>query len=91
MTTTVQLEVLAHNTLVWARLWLAEHCYRIAHFGLKRFVRDVLHLNGLFVLAEDVHILQLILNPLDPFAKELSSGLAALLAQEHVAACLAEI
>ena len=87
----VQLEVLAHNTLVWARFWLADHCLRISRFGLKRFVRDVLHLNGLVVLAPDIHILQLILNPIDPFAKELSPGLAALLAQEHVAVCLGEI
>ena len=87
----VQLEVLAHNTLVWARLWLADRCYRIAHFGLKRFIRDVLHLNGLVVLDSDVHILQLILNPLDPFADVVLPGLAALLAQEHVAACLGEI
>lgn len=87
----IQLEVLAHNTLVWARLWLADHCYRISHFGLKRFIRDVLHTNGLIVLGPDVHILQLILNPADPFAKELSTGLAALLAQEHVAVCLGEI
>jgi hypothetical protein len=86
-----QLEALAHNTLVWARLWLAERCPRIARFGLKRWVRDVLHLNGLVIFDQRLHLLQLILNPADPLAKELAHGLAALLAAEHVAVYSGEI
>jgi hypothetical protein len=86
-----QLEALAHNTLVWARLWLADRCQRISRFGLKRWVRDVLHLNGLVVFDQRLHLLQLILNPADPLAKELANGLAALLAGEQVAVYLGEI
>ncbi len=85
-----QLEVLAHNTLIWARQWLATHCPRLAHFGLKRWVRDILHLNGVVVFDQRLHLIQLILNPADPLAKELSHGLAALLAGEHVAIHLGE-
>ena len=85
-----QLEVLAHNTLIWARLWLADHCPRLAHFGLKRWMRDILHLNGVVVFDQSLHLIQLILNPADPLAKDLSQGLAALLAGEHVAVYLGE-
>jgi hypothetical protein len=86
-----QLEVLAHNTLVWARWWLAEPCPRIARYGLKRWVRDVFHLNGFVVFDQRLYLLQLILNPADPLAKELANGLAFLLAGEHVAVSLGEI
>jgi hypothetical protein len=86
-----QLEVLAHNTLIWARRWLANACPRLAHFGLKRWVRDVLHLNGVVVFDQNLQLIQLILNPDDPLASELSRGLAALLAGEQVAVYLGEI
>lgn len=86
-----QLEVLAHNTLIWARRWLANTCPRLARFGLKRWVRDVLHLNGGVVFDQNLHLVQLILNPDDPLASELSRGLASLLAGEHVAVYLGEI
>lgn len=85
-----QLEVLAHNTLIWARRWLANTCPRLARFGLKRWVRDVLHLNGVVVFDQNLHLIQLILNPDDPLASELSRGLATLLAGEQVAVYLGE-
>jgi hypothetical protein len=86
-----QLKTLAHNTLVWARLWLADRFPRISRFGLKRWVRDVLHLNEFVVFDQRLHLLQLILNPADPLAKELANGLAARLAGEQVAVYLGEI
>jgi hypothetical protein len=64
-----QLEVLAHNTLIWMRQWLATHCPRLAHFGPKRWVRDILHLNGVVVFDQRLHLIQLILNPADPWLK----------------------
>lgn len=85
-----QLEVLAHNTLIWARRWVASTCPRLARFGLKRWVRDVLHLNGVVVFDQNLHLIQLILNPDDPLASELSRGLAALLAGQQVAVYLGE-
>ena len=53
-------------------------------------VRDVLQVSGLIVLNQAADIHQIILNPVDPLAKELQAGLAALLAQEQVAVSLGE-
>jgi hypothetical protein len=86
-----QLEVLAHNTLVWARRWLADHCPKIAQFGLKRLIREVLHLNGLVTFDQNRYLRELLLNAADPLAASLAPGLAALLAQQHVAVSLGEI
>jgi hypothetical protein len=41
-----QLEVLAHNLLVWARPWLMPYYPRVAKLGMLRLVRDVFHMNG---------------------------------------------
>jgi hypothetical protein len=86
-----QLEALAHNTLVWARRWLSAHCPRVTQFGMLRLVRDVCHMNGLIVFDHTFRVRRMILNRDDPLAKELCAGLAALLAQEHVAVTLGEI
>ena len=86
----VQLEALAHNTLVWARQWLAPDCPKIARLGIKRLVRDIFQMDGFLIFDQSFDLLCLTLNKADPFAKELSSGLASLLAQEHVAITLGE-
>jgi hypothetical protein len=85
-----QLEVLAHNFLIWVRHWLAPHCPKVAKLGLLRLVRDALQVSGLIVLDQVTGIQQIVLNPADPWAKELQFGLAALLAQEKVAVILGE-
>ena len=85
-----QLEALAHNLLVWARKWLAPLCPKIAGFGMLRMVRDVLHITGIISLDEHKNIRKIVLNPADPFAKQIQDGLAALLALEQVAVCLGE-
>jgi hypothetical protein len=87
----LQLELLAHNILVWARHWLAPYCPKIARFGIKRLVRDVFHMNGLILFDHATHISRIILNQADPFATELCTGLAPLLAQEQVAVISGEI
>ena len=40
------LNALAHNLLIWFRRWLAQRWAAVSQFGLLRFIRDVLHLNG---------------------------------------------
>jgi hypothetical protein len=85
-----QLEALAHNLLVWARRWLAPFCPRIASFGMLRTVRDILHITGTIWIDDHKIIRKIILNPGDPFAKQIQAGLAALLASEQVAVCLGE-
>ena len=86
-----QLEVLAHNLLIWARTWLAPYSPKIAKLGLLRLVRDALQVSGLIVFSPLASIQQIILNSADPLAKELQSGFAALLARENVAVILGEI
>ena len=85
------LEALAHNILVWARLWLAHWCPKVAKFGLLRLVRDAFHMNGLILLDPDAQVLKVVLNRADPFAEELRSGFAALFAQQQPAITLGEI
>jgi hypothetical protein len=85
-----QLEVLAHNLLIWARTWLAPYAPKIAKLGLLRLVRDALQVSGLIVFSPAASIQKIILNSADPLAKELQAGLAALLAQEHIAVILGE-
>lgn len=86
----IQLEALAHNVLLWARQWLAPRCPKIARLGIKRLVRDVFQMDGFLIFDQTVDLLQIILNRADPFAKELSAGLAPLLAHDHVAVSLGE-
>jgi hypothetical protein len=85
-----QLEVLAHNLLIWARTWLAPYCPKIAKLGLLRLVRDVLQVSGLIIFSQAASIQQIILNSADPLANELQAGLAALLALEHITVTLGE-
>jgi hypothetical protein len=86
----VQLEALAHNLLIWARHWLVPNCPKIARLGIPRLVRDVLQMNGFLFFDQTFDLLQITLNRADPLAKELSTGLASLLAQEHVVISLGE-
>jgi hypothetical protein len=86
-----QLEVLAHNILVWLRLWLASSCPKVTKLGLLRLVRDVIHINGSIIFSQVSIIHQVILNKFDPLAADLLPGFAALLAQEQVPVSLGEI
>lgn len=86
----IQLEALAHNLLVWARQWLDPNCPKIARLGIPRLVRDVFQMNGFLFFDQTLDLLQITLNRADPLAKELSNGLAALLAHEHVGISLGE-
>jgi hypothetical protein len=86
----VQLEALAHNTLVWVRRWLSPYCPRISSWGMLRLVRDLCHMTGLILFDPAGHIRQIVLNQADPVAKESSIGLASILAQEQVAVILGE-
>jgi hypothetical protein len=85
-----QLEVLAHNLLVWVRRWLTPKYPALVRFGLKRFVRNILYMHGVLLFDQYGHLLEIILNRADPYAADLWPGLAALLAQEQVALTLGE-
>ena len=85
------LESLAHNVLVWARRWLQPACQRLAQWGILRWVRDVLRMNGLIGLDAAAHVIRITLSQADPFAHELCNGLTILLADTQVAVSLGEI
>jgi len=80
-----QLEVLAHNTLVWARDWLTPYCPQLARWGMLRLVRDVCHMNGTVLVDHTGRILRIVLCQAEPLAKQLSVGLASLLMLEQIA------
>jgi hypothetical protein len=86
----IQLEALAHNVLIWARQWLAPRCPKVARLGIRRLVRDIFQMDGFLVLDQAFGLMQIVLNRADPLARELSAGLASLLAQEQVAVTLGE-
>jgi hypothetical protein len=69
---------------------VAQTCPIIARLGIQRLVRDVFRVDGLLFFDQTFNLLCVILNQADPFAKELSIGLASLLTQEHVAVALGE-
>jgi hypothetical protein len=87
----VQLEALAHNTLVWVRRWLSPYCPRIGNWGMLRLVRDLCHMTGLVLFDHAGHIRQIVLNQADPVARESSFGLASILAREQIDVILGEI
>ena len=80
---------LAHNVLVWARAWLAPHVPALAHYGLRRLVRDIFHVSGLILFDPLTGQIQgLVLNGAAPLAAGLATALRALLAPAHVAVTL---
>ena len=81
----VLLGALAHNVLVWARGWLAPHEPRLRRYGLKRLVRDVLHISGFLVRDARGRVLRIILNQRAPLARGLARSLDVLLRPAHIA------
>jgi len=85
------LGTLAHNVLVWARAWLAPHVPPLAHYGLLRLVRDVLHISGaIFLDPTTGQVRRLVLNAAAPLADGLVTALRVLLAPTQVAVSLGE-
>ncbi|MHC4336125.1 MAG: transposase [Planctomycetota bacterium] len=85
-----QLNVLAHNTIVWARRWLTPSMPSLRKWGMLRMVRDVFHVSGQLVFDHQHRIVQIRLNPMDPLAQGLLSGFGALLESEHIVVTLGE-
>jgi hypothetical protein len=86
------LGTLAHNVLVWARAWLVPHMPLLAHYGLLRVVRDVLHVSGTVDLDPATgRLRRLVLNAAAPLAARLVAALRVLLAPAQVVITLGEI
>lgn len=80
----VLLGTLAHNVIVWARDWLAQHQSKVRRYGLKRLVRDVFHISGFLVRNARGRICQIVLNQQAPLVRGLSRSLDVLLRPRHV-------
>ena len=73
----VALDALVHNVLVWARGWLAKTAPELEKLGLKRWVRDVLHVSGEVELYKNGKVRQVRLNARAPRARALAEAFAA--------------
>lgn len=74
---------LAHNTIVWARRWLAAP--KLRSYGMLRMVRDVFPVSGFLVLDALGQIVQSVLNQAAPLASLLVDSLLRLLASALIA------
>ena len=86
-----QLNALAHNVLVWFRLWVAQSWQAVERLGLLRIIRDVLRINSFIRFDPKRGITQIVLNQLDPYAQSLRFALQALLASSQVDIILGKI
>ena len=73
----VLLGQLAHNVLIWARRWLAQHAPRLDRFGIVRLVQEVWAVPGRVKLFGD-HITRVRLRPDHPRARDVCHGLRSL-------------
>jgi hypothetical protein len=78
------LNVLAHNVLIWARMWLAQALPAIQRYGLRRLVRDVWHISGFVESDRHGQLTRIVLNQLAPVARGLGLALRQLLAPTQV-------
>jgi hypothetical protein len=73
----VLLGQLAHNVLIWARQWLAQHAPRLSRFGIVRLVQEVWAVPGRVKLLGD-RITRVRLRPEHPRARDVCQGLRPL-------------
>jgi hypothetical protein len=73
---------LAHNTIVWARRWLAAP--QLRSYGMLRRIRDVFHISGFLGIDAGGQIVQIRLNPTAPLASVLVNSLQQLLVPAHM-------
>ncbi len=73
---------LAHNTIVWARRWLAAP--QLRSYGMLRMIRDVFHISGFLGIDAGGQIVQIRLNPTAPLASVLVNSLQQLLVPAHI-------
>lgn len=80
-----QLEVLAHNVLVWAQRWLTDAKPDLKHIGFVRLMRDVFTTSGIFVFDPRGRLVEILLNAVDSLVRPWVQSLEDLLSSEHVA------
>src|SRR5512142_2433586 len=79
----VLLVELAHNILLWARQWLAEHAPRLQQYGIVRLIQQVWAIPGRIKLT-DKGMQRVRLRGAHPRARDVCSGFRPLLATSHL-------
>lgn len=82
------LGTLAHNLVIWSRLWLAqdspEVAHRLQHYGMKRMIRDLYHIRGVLHFDAQGRLCSITLNSATSLAKLLLLPLRHLLAPSSI-------
>jgi len=87
----VLLAHLAHNLTIWTRNHLAKTAPAFQQFGIRRLVRDVLHIPGQVHLDPHGHVVQISLNRLHPFAQTFAQAFSSFLARDDLSLNLRQI
>ena len=83
----IGLSQLAHNVLVWAKGWLSQEPTArpiLLHYGIKRLVRDLLHIPGFLLFDGHGRLLQVMLTEQSALARRLLPAWRAFLAPVSV-------
>jgi hypothetical protein len=86
----ILLAQLAHNLIVWARGWLSETAPKLASYGIKRWVRDLLTMPGQLTFRDNL-LVKVRLSGLHQLARQFFESLAAFFSQIGVRLILDEI
>jgi hypothetical protein len=86
------LGTLAHNLLVWSRLWLSRTSPQVAgrlrHYGMKRMLRDLYHISGSLSFDRHGRLCVITLQSSSSLAKLMHGALHKLLSPSHIAVIL---
>lgn len=85
-----QLNVLAHNVLIWAKRWLAGVTPAVQQFGIQRLIRDVLAISGVLEFDAAGRLRCITLNEADALAHRLLAAFQALLHPHDTAITLGQ-
>lgn len=86
----ILLAQLAHNLIIWARGWLSEKAPKLASYGIKRWVRDLLSMKGKITFKDNT-IVKVRLSGLHQLARQFFEPLAAFFSQIGVTLILDKI
>ena len=85
-----QLEVLAHNVLVWAQQWLTSEKPALKQISFVRLLRDVFTTTGELCFNPLGQLVEIQLNAADTLVRPWIQSLSNLLSSEHVAVNLGQ-
>ncbi len=86
----ILLAQLAHNLIIWARGWLSKTAPKLASYGIKRWVRDLLTMKGQLSFKNN-QLVKVRLSGLHQLARQFFEPLAAFFSQIGVRLILDEI